>query len=171
MSLPIARAQVMEPRSAYYTSPVVVLDFQSLYPSQVIACVVVPARANPVLLSFLANSYNLCYSTCLGRAPVSEGASHARIPWRCRVRHRADLLHPLLRALPRRLARQRAPHVWRRGARAAAGRCARAGGAGAHRTQRRHVRAAGHAPGRAAAPAVRGEHARTSMHLRGCNAH
>jgi DNA polymerase zeta len=32
-------ALVMEPESAFYTSPVVVLDFQSLYPSQVIACV------------------------------------------------------------------------------------------------------------------------------------
>ena len=38
----------MEPRSVYYPDPVVVLDFQALYPSMIIA-------------------YNLCFSTCLGK--------------------------------------------------------------------------------------------------------
>lgn len=39
---------VMEPESTMYSDPVIVLDYQSLYPSQIIA-------------------YNLCFCTCLGR--------------------------------------------------------------------------------------------------------
>ncbi|KZV47318.1 DNA polymerase zeta catalytic subunit-like [Dorcoceras hygrometricum] len=45
---------VMEPESSFYADPVIVLDFQSLYPSMVIA-------------------YNLCFCTCLGKiAPPQE---------------------------------------------------------------------------------------------------
>ncbi|CCH40490.1 DNA polymerase zeta subunit [Wickerhamomyces ciferrii] len=58
---------VMEPISAYYKSPLIVLDFQSLYPSIVIA-------------------YNYCYSTLLGRlrnysnGPNHIGTSHVKHP-------------------------------------------------------------------------------------------
>lgn len=45
---------VMEPQSNFYTSPVVVLDFQSLYPSIMIA-------------------YNYCYSTFIGRVDPWNG--------------------------------------------------------------------------------------------------
>ncbi|KAI5480032.1 hypothetical protein MNV49_001997 [Pseudohyphozyma bogoriensis] len=47
---------VMEPRSAFYKGPLLVLDFQSLYPSVMIA-------------------YNYCYSTCLGRIGTFKGTS------------------------------------------------------------------------------------------------
>lgn len=47
---------VMEPQSAFYSSPLLVLDFQSLYPSVMIA-------------------YNYCYSTCLGRITPWRGTN------------------------------------------------------------------------------------------------
>ncbi|GAA5899314.1 DNA-directed DNA polymerase [Sporobolomyces salmoneus] len=47
---------IMEPRSAFYKGPLLVLDFQSLYPSVMIA-------------------YNYCYSTFLGRVNSFKGTS------------------------------------------------------------------------------------------------
>ncbi len=48
MAAPESLPLVMEPKSGFYVDPVVVLDFQALYPSIIIA-------------------YNYCFSTCLGR--------------------------------------------------------------------------------------------------------
>lgn len=48
MRAPEALPLIMEPESSFYSDPLVVLDFQSLYPSIIIA-------------------YNYCFSTCLGR--------------------------------------------------------------------------------------------------------
>ncbi|KAL2730715.1 DNA polymerase zeta catalytic subunit isoform X5 [Vespula squamosa] len=48
MRAPAALPLIMEPESKFYIDPMIVLDFQSLYPSIIIA-------------------YNYCFSTCLGR--------------------------------------------------------------------------------------------------------
>jgi DNA polymerase zeta len=52
---------VMEPMSRFYSSPVVVLDFQSLYPSIIIAYNYWYSKL-PILCNVL-----LSYSTCLGK--------------------------------------------------------------------------------------------------------
>jgi DNA polymerase elongation subunit (family B) len=95
----------MEPRSAFYTSPVVVLDFQSLYPSQVIACVgtVMSLRtcARSLQHCALEHLLSLCISfpcitatTCAtrpawaARRPAEARRSQKR---ECHVRHRPDL--------------------------------------------------------------------------------
>lgn len=62
---PMCIPLIMEPLSNFYNDPVLVLDFQSLYPSMIIA-------------------YNLCFSTCLGHVPgptdqVKQGALHQRL--------------------------------------------------------------------------------------------
>ncbi|GFO03605.1 DNA polymerase zeta catalytic subunit-like [Plakobranchus ocellatus] len=54
----------LEPESQLYTSPVVVLDFQSLYPSIMIA-------------------YNYCFSTCLGRLSCLENAHEGPFEFGC----------------------------------------------------------------------------------------
>ncbi|KAK1171883.1 DNA polymerase zeta catalytic subunit-like [Acipenser oxyrinchus oxyrinchus] len=66
---------VMEPESRFYSNSVVVLDFQSLYPSIVIA-------------------YNYCFSTCLGH--VEHLGSHDEFKFGCTsLRVPPDLLYLL----------------------------------------------------------------------------
>ncbi|KMQ94289.1 dna polymerase zeta catalytic subunit-like protein [Lasius niger] len=67
MRAPECLPLIMEPESEFYTDPLIVLDFQSLYPSMIIA-------------------YNYCFSTCLGRiehigqyGPFEFGAATLRI--------------------------------------------------------------------------------------------
>lgn len=44
---------ILQPKCDFYSDPILVLDFRSLYPSIVIA-------------------YNLCYSTCVGRVQRAQ---------------------------------------------------------------------------------------------------
>ncbi|KAH8372951.1 hypothetical protein KR009_008781 [Drosophila setifemur] len=67
MRAPEYLALIMEPQSRFYADPVIVLDFQSLYPSMIIG-------------------YNYCFSTSLGRvehlggsSPFEFGASQLRV--------------------------------------------------------------------------------------------
>ncbi|XP_076686257.1 DNA polymerase zeta catalytic subunit isoform X1 [Andrena cerasifolii] len=67
MRAPEALPLIMEPQSVFYADPLIVLDFQSLYPSIIIA-------------------YNYCFSTCLGRVehighhePYEFGAATLRL--------------------------------------------------------------------------------------------
>ncbi|XP_022117950.2 DNA polymerase zeta catalytic subunit isoform X1 [Pieris rapae] len=68
MKAPECLPLIFEPESRFYADPVIVLDFQSLYPSMMIA-------------------YNYCFSTCIGRiqningnSPYEFGAWRLRIP-------------------------------------------------------------------------------------------
>ena len=56
----VAIPMVMEPYSSLYTSPIVVMDFQSLYPSVMIA-------------------YNICFSTCLGTINKRTGVGVSNV--------------------------------------------------------------------------------------------
>ncbi|KAH8370569.1 hypothetical protein KR093_004143 [Drosophila rubida] len=67
MRAPEYLALIMEPESRFYADPLIVLDFQSLYPSMIIG-------------------YNYCFSTCLGRvehlgssSTFEFGASQLRV--------------------------------------------------------------------------------------------
>ncbi|KAG8099150.1 hypothetical protein GUJ93_ZPchr0013g35749 [Zizania palustris] len=68
---------VMEPESAFYSDPVVVLDFQSLYPSMIIA-------------------YNLCYCTCLGKVFPSKSSVLGVSSYSADPQKIADLKNQLL---------------------------------------------------------------------------
>ncbi|XP_060083937.1 uncharacterized protein LOC132563202 [Ylistrum balloti] len=70
MRAPECIALTLEPESRFYADPVVVVDFQSLYPSIMIA-------------------HNYCFSTCLGRlrwldkaheGPIEFGCTHLKVP-------------------------------------------------------------------------------------------
>ncbi|KAK2064956.1 DNA polymerase family B [Colletotrichum caudatum] len=72
---------VMEPQSDFYTSPLLVLDFQSLYPSVLIA-------------------YNLCYSTFLGRIVNWRGMNKMGFTEYQRHRRLLELLKDYINITP-----------------------------------------------------------------------
>lgn len=51
---------VIEPDRKFYVDPVIVVDFQSLYPSVIIA-------------------YNICFSTCLGKIELNDSKDHRKL--------------------------------------------------------------------------------------------
>ncbi|CAH2071694.1 unnamed protein product, partial [Iphiclides podalirius] len=68
MRAPECLPLIFEPESRFYSDPVIVLDFQSLYPSMMIA-------------------YNYCFSTCIGRVQNINGdAPYEFGAWRLRVK-------------------------------------------------------------------------------------
>ncbi|RVE44019.1 hypothetical protein evm_011317 [Chilo suppressalis] len=67
MRAPECLPLIFEPESRFYSDPVIVLDFQSLYPSMMIA-------------------YNYCFSTCIGRVQNINGdAAYEFGAWRLRI--------------------------------------------------------------------------------------
>ena len=81
-------AQVMEPKSGFYTDPVVILDFASLYPSMII-------------------EYNLCPST-LWRGEIHRGEELCRrVPGTSHAFVRASVFQGLLPRIVSRLLSQR----------------------------------------------------------------
>ena len=72
---------VMEPQSDFYTSPMLVLDFQSLYPSIMIA-------------------YNYCYSTFLGRVVSWRGTNKMGFTNYQRERRLVELLRDHINIAP-----------------------------------------------------------------------
>ncbi|KAI0405599.1 DNA polymerase family B [Xylaria palmicola] len=72
---------VMEPQSAFYNSPLVVLDFQSLYPSVMIA-------------------YNYCYSTFLGRIVNWRGTNKMGFTEYRRQKRLVELLKDYINIAP-----------------------------------------------------------------------
>ncbi|KAL4711723.1 hypothetical protein ACJJTC_003490 [Scirpophaga incertulas] len=67
MRAPECLPLIFEPESRFYSDPVIVLDFQSLYPSMMIA-------------------YNYCFSTCIGRVQNINGDSAYEFgAWKLRI--------------------------------------------------------------------------------------
>lgn len=67
MRAPECLPLIFEPESRFYKDPVIVLDFQSLYPSMMIA-------------------YNYCFSTCIGRVQNINGETVYEFgAWRLRI--------------------------------------------------------------------------------------